>query len=540
MGIDSSALVERALEPISGDNPAGENARYDENYETVKTEIMKLTASAGGTGVDWKAVVEGADTLLSEKTKDLTIAAYFVLALAKTERWEGLRTGLKIFIGISEKFWDDMFPPIKRMKGRVQTYAWLDERLPMAIEAIEPTAAEGDLVRECKELADSLQPLVKDQVKGPVTGFSQLRTEINKWFGKLPEPEPDTPDEPEPADEPPETASSPSPAPAAAQAASPAPAPARSGGAAPSVPTEIASIDEGLGAIRKIVHMVRAIQPLESVSYRLARVLSWDTLTSEPPADAGGVTMIPGPREEMVEPLSLMYKASNWKDLVEDAEGMFLTPGSLYLLDLQRYVATGLSNQGASAASEAVMFETGKFLLRLPGLLAMKFSTGLAFCDAQTAEWAQDAMKMATGGGENDLAEEDDSWLKDAVKKAEEGNLPAALASLQDAISSANGLKSSMKRRLEAAKLCFRFNQPQWAAPLLETLARDAEGVGLKDWEPSFCSEIWSTLAKSYELLRGINELDDAEQSRLKLVKQQLFELNLAMAAALSPKPTGE
>ncbi len=97
-----------------------------------------------------------------------------------------------------------------------------------------------------------------------------------------------------------------------------------------------------------------------------------------------------------------------------------------------------------------------------------------------------------------------------------------------------------MLRRLEAAKLCFRFNQPQWTAPILKSLSEDMENIGLDTWDPQFCSDVWGTLIKSYEYLKGIGELDNEGLLKLRYFKDKLFTINLAMAAALSPKQNQE
>ncbi len=62
------------------------------------------------------------------------------------------------------------------------------------------------------------------------------------------------------------------------------------------------------------------------------------------------------------------------------------------------------------------------------------------------------------------------------------------------------------------------------------------EKVRLNEWEPGFCSEVWGLLAQAYEYLDGTSGLEEEEKNCQKDIRRKLFDKNLKIAAAMSPK----
>ncbi|MCA9689811.1 MAG: type VI secretion system protein TssA [Myxococcales bacterium] len=111
-------------EPISSSAPAGERANHDADYDALRKEIAKLEALSGG-AVDWARVAELATGLLTRRTKDLLVACYLALGLFETEGLDGLALGLSATATLIDRFWGSMFPPAKRLRGRVNAMEWL-------------------------------------------------------------------------------------------------------------------------------------------------------------------------------------------------------------------------------------------------------------------------------------------------------------------------------------------------------------------------------------------------------------------------------
>ena len=88
--------IDAILAPIPGDNPAGEDLRYDPLYDKIKearrADDVLLAEDFGGDlkTSDWDTVLKLSIDILREKSKDLQIASWLLEALAKKEGFEGV------------------------------------------------------------------------------------------------------------------------------------------------------------------------------------------------------------------------------------------------------------------------------------------------------------------------------------------------------------------------------------------------------------------------------------------------------------------
>jgi len=116
---DVPKLVDELLQPIEGDNPSGQNLRYDKVYDEIKEQLRadeELNQGAWQTErkvADLPKAISLATTALKKRTKDLQIAAWLTQALLGKEGFPGLAMGLKLWYGLLDKFWDTLYPPIE-------------------------------------------------------------------------------------------------------------------------------------------------------------------------------------------------------------------------------------------------------------------------------------------------------------------------------------------------------------------------------------------------------------------------------------------
>ncbi|MCH9687463.1 MAG: type VI secretion system ImpA family N-terminal domain-containing protein, partial [Deltaproteobacteria bacterium] len=132
---DVQARAQQLLAPISDAKPGGDNASYEPEYEALRVEVGKLDSPTGG-DVDWEAVARQGQALLTGKSKDLLVASYYAYALLETEKLAGLAVGLAVVHGTLDKFWETMFPPLKRKRGRGNALGWLIGRLEIALPGL--------------------------------------------------------------------------------------------------------------------------------------------------------------------------------------------------------------------------------------------------------------------------------------------------------------------------------------------------------------------------------------------------------------------
>lgn len=550
------ALYERVTKPISADAPCGENAKYDERFDKIKSEVMKLTA--GSVGMDWNAILINADELLSEKTKDLTLAAYLILGLVKINGYPGLAAGLKSLIFLLDNYWESMFPPVKRQRARVQAFEWINERISIILGTVEVKPEHVNLIKECEILVNELTEKAQNAIPSQQISFASLRSEIAAAANKFPAPAPTSAptvstvsnnnsanaDDMSAAFPAPESSSesteSEKDIPTAAQPEHSSNVFTTTAPMMATVPetTDIDSIKSGLLAIVKIIKLILEVQPDAPVAYRLGRIALWDPIGAPPTSDAEGRTQIQAPRKQVFQAFEQQLSVKNWNSLRKNAEHAFLSSAPMcFNMDIQRYIFLALQGCGAGEAAEVVQRETGRLLARFSGIVDLSYSTGVPFADGATRAWCEEAVQLvSSAGGDGREASEDTSWQEDAKSMAQSKGIVAALELIQEYINKASCKRDALKRQLFAAKLCGTHNSYHWAIPMLESIHKQMMELNLAQWEPEFCSDVWKNLLKGYSIFQNDSNVDKEELNRRSQIRQLLYDVNLVQAVSVTPK----
>ncbi|MBL0700374.1 MAG: type VI secretion system protein TssA [Desulfosarcina sp.] len=139
--------IDPVLTPISENKPAGEDLRYDAVFDQLKEARRSDDLLEQGDWVtdvkqaDWNKVISIAVEALSQRTKDLQIAAWLTEGLIQTDGFKGLITGLKIITAFLTNFWDHLYPLIEDddLDYRAGPLEFINNRLSVAIQGIPIT-----------------------------------------------------------------------------------------------------------------------------------------------------------------------------------------------------------------------------------------------------------------------------------------------------------------------------------------------------------------------------------------------------------------
>jgi type VI secretion system protein ImpA len=116
--------------PIPGDNPAGKSLREDfslkSSYQAIKDaqkaarDAERAALREEGTGdlqarlascrTAWKPVLELADRITNDESKDLQIVSWWIEGLLRIHGFAGVRDGFRIARELIEAFWDELYP----------------------------------------------------------------------------------------------------------------------------------------------------------------------------------------------------------------------------------------------------------------------------------------------------------------------------------------------------------------------------------------------------------------------------------------------
>ncbi|AKX44183.1 type VI secretion protein [Thiopseudomonas alkaliphila] len=128
--IDVNAL----LQPISDTSPAGEDIsfslEFDQIQEARRSDDASLDQGEWVTEIkqaDWPLVLKQCTALLTEKSKDLRLAAWLAEAATHLYGFQGLATGYQLIAGLCEHFWDSLHPEIEDgdTELRVGNLSWM-------------------------------------------------------------------------------------------------------------------------------------------------------------------------------------------------------------------------------------------------------------------------------------------------------------------------------------------------------------------------------------------------------------------------------
>ena len=154
--------IDQLLSPISADQPAGVELRYEAVYDQLR-ELRREDDATLPQGVwksepkkaDWRAVESVCLETLKTQSKDLQIAAWLLEAWVHLYGFEGAAEGLRLMNSLCAGFWDNLHPTIEGddAEFRIAPLVWLNRKLPTDLKLLPLTAPEGDGILVCT-LAD--------------------------------------------------------------------------------------------------------------------------------------------------------------------------------------------------------------------------------------------------------------------------------------------------------------------------------------------------------------------------------------------------
>ncbi|MCA8202133.1 type VI secretion system protein TssA [Burkholderia sp. AU33545] len=108
-------LIGRLLADVSPEAPCGPNLEYDADFLQLQERATPRAEQQYGDTVipaetpDWRAV-ERLALALSERTKDLRVAAHLARSWTEQHGIPGYAEGLAVVAGLIERWWDDLHP----------------------------------------------------------------------------------------------------------------------------------------------------------------------------------------------------------------------------------------------------------------------------------------------------------------------------------------------------------------------------------------------------------------------------------------------
>lgn len=530
--------------PIHPESPAGSDIRYDPDFEALQTEIDKLSSPSSIDGVDWKKASDYAARILSEKSKDLTVASYLAVSQVHLNGIDGLDAGVTILRDLLKHYWETLFPPKKRMRGRIGAiYFWM-EKIEAPLGAMHETVEMEKLTRIRQNLLE-LDELLKEHMSDPPLLHS-INRHINTFIDRAAEniareppsgigveshdaPSKDAPAKPAPPETRPQKVSTTT-APAAEIETD-----SSDGG---SEQDAIKDANAGFQKIRNAGVSLFEKDAKNPDAYRYRRIASWAKISSLPPA-SNGKTQIAPPSAEEINAIERGKADSNWSVLLTATEQKLSR--FIFWLDLCRLSAEALGHMGEDyqKAHKAICDETAFFMLRVPGIEDLAFSDGMPFADAETRQWVR---HIALGGISDrgvDVAPEaagyfetNDDHVSEIVEKAQSlaqrKKIGEAAGLIQEQLQRSSSGKAALSWRMALCRILLGAKHKHVAVPHIDQIIADIDKYHLERWDPDMALKglvlAWTGFHsisdnrsgdRADEVLQRISRLDPAEALRL-------------------------
>ena len=442
-------LPDDLLIPIEGPNPSGTNLRYDPVYDKIKEARREEDQPPPGlTEHDRKVadnplVIKLTTGLLTNKTKDLQLAAWFTEASLKQKGFAGLKDGLGVCLGLVDKFWDTVYPELEdgdaQSRGAPLGFVGTKLEIPLKLVPLVEKAGYNLLdYQQCREMGYEEQAktdeakkkrnaLVNDgkltpeafdrafdetpkkfyaqaeqNLDGCLLTLAELKKTCDEKFGD------DGPTfgplkssldlarhsvhgllqkkrekEPDPIEKV-----------ATAESAAGAEATAEAGAAVRtgvliSVETSSEPADR-LDAIRKVAEaaaFLRQREPTSPASYLMLRGLRWGELRAA--IELADPTRLEAPPTELRRHLKRLLIDKKYEQLLEAAESAMALPCSRAWLDLQRFVveACDAMGSGYETIARAIRSELKALVTDIPQLLDATLMDETPAANAETRAW---------------------------------------------------------------------------------------------------------------------------------------------------------
>ncbi len=534
------APLQKWLEPIPGDNPAGTVDKFDPDYEALRAEAAKLDSPRGEI-VDWEKIYKLGDRLITTKAKDLVIVAHAAGSLVHTKGLDGLVTATAFLSEFMDKFWEELHPPKARLRARANALEWFLEKSVVALSARKNTAAERPSIEALAEQINRLRDLVSARFEGIAPAITPFKELVERILIELPKAAAaPPPPAPTPA---PVSAGSESPPAAAAEAPSSTPAaPAAPSAPMAAMPTPVAASGSSanLDEVSKFLRAasdpliesgtaLRKAQPQEPTAYRILRTGFWLPVVTAPPVGKNGRTFLPGLQEGQRKQLETLASSGNFAGLLDESESLMTI--SRLNLNLQRYSVQALQALGYQPAKNAVLAELRSLLDRAAPLLKLLAADGSPLADEQTQSWVNDDVLVKAGGGSSnasaDLLPAD---TQETLKKlTDAGKTLDAVGILQPLSESAKDARSRFLLRLMQAEVCRKGNVIGIAEAIYSALDEEAQKRELRSWDPDLVADC---LAGYLSVLRASKNETSAKLE--PLVYRRLAEIAPARALAMT------
>lgn len=535
------------LAEIPGDNPCGDGraARYEPVYDEIDGEIGKLLSLDPEVFVDWGKVKILAAEFLTKHAIDLLVVCYFCHSMFVKHGYPGLIAGFATVNAMMEKYWDNLFPPVKRVAGRVAAIEWLGARLTADFKTRKPGKSDLKIIHVLADQLEKLEATMHEKFTENSPDLAEVRREINKIVQEQRRAEEEIKAAREKQKQQVEARAKQSeslaqlggmPAGGTGEAA---------GGASTSVSFESdAAVKDALNAVqgvyKNIASYFRDKDLKDPRGYYFNRCAMWMTILELPP-EKNGKTLLREPGK--AQALAKAVEEGNADAVLKNVETALSS--SRYWLGGNRLAWKALEKLGpAYEPCQAVVASMlGAVTAQYPALMTMKYATGNALVDDETKMWMDEVLAAGSGGDGASLGggSGGEPWkavYSEAKSMAVGGKFAEGLKLFKQGQASAGSKRNNFVWRIFQSRFTLEAGQLELAIGQLEALDHQAQDFGLDEWEPDLSVEVARLLLRCYSnYLKKLKKPLPGLSEKMEHLYRRICRLDINTALKIEDKP---
>lgn len=483
---DSEFDLENLIRPI-GNNGVGEDPRYSENYEAVKSEIDRLS------DYDYVAVINKCRVILVSEAKDLRIAGYYLLAMVFCHGLNGLEHGVDCFKKLLHEYGNEIHP--QRESAKQQSINWLNnDRLIAYVNNIE-------IVRDIQKKQITRIKIKIDELNGLLTSIYgneiSLWTSLNQWLTKNQKQENRGHN-----DEDNEKVIN------------------ITGSHANDLITSELSFNRTseslLDYLEKSGDWVRKIS--------ISRALKWSSL--QMPFNEQLITKISVPRPEILLAVKNRQITNDVEETLSRYESYFMEPGCQYYFDLQKREVDEAKKNNRIDIVEVIEDQLQILMKHNPNVIKLSYSDGTPFADESTRNWLNHLDKDQD---DEPVASKSETEIQTHINEILYNAVDVGLSEqigLLERIDPANEMERCL---IALAKIdaCIASGRDDLALPLANHLNHIVDKHKLGEWDETLAVKIWSKLI---QIILSKNNHTERELTCVAELKEKVCATNMQFA----------
>lgn len=484
-------MFELIVNPFSDQSPCGVDAKYDDIYLALESEIDKINSVAAGAQTNWQYVSDESKSLIEHRTKDIKILCWWAFAQYKLKGMDGFRQSIVTMNQLLINLGKELFPKSNRAKWGA--LSWFETVMNLQLIQDRQINISLNDSESYLELLRIFQEHVKNICEVDDRLFSEACRLLEvKVSEKKQRDEAEKPKMPSVAVNTADNSSS---------------------GEITNDADAIKILNQLKKNAEQLTHYWRARQIDDGRALRMTRMISWLEIDGIPLVQNGN-TMINPPSSERIDRIDLLISEGKNDEALQMIENViFRSP--FWLSGHYKAFEIYESIQKNKAAIEVKNMLIG-FINSNEGVSELKFRDGTPFIPSQMKEWLNEQTRGGMVSEEGDTAVDPLAIIGEkCYELVNKKNSKEAMEILQRSFRDAGSQEEKFQWRLLNAQIALAAGKPLMALALIEELEREIEHYRLEEWQPELVAKVYRFYLNSFNRTQIEREKYDVAFQRL-------------------------